>query len=164
MSWHADLFEVRMLQMPLRLRERSRQHGADLLREMALVQAGSTTASGDEDVPARLLELAGELDTSYAPYIAASTSEMDAALDSGQDSHPEIVYHLPPETVPFVQHIAALLAEVEDYCRSDSYLLTLAPPPDIAVYRQWSMQEVLRQHAGQPPTPWPAYAQAHGLG
>lgn len=163
MSGDDELFEVRMLDMPLVLRERSRQQGADLLREMTLIRTGQADHTTSHEVPRRLLKLAHELDTFYGPYIASSTQEMDAALDRGEDTYDEVVYRLPPQSVAFVQHVADILSEVEDYCRSDGYLLILAPPADIAAYRHWSINEVLRQHAGRQPTPWPVYAAAHGL-
>ena len=160
------LFEVRVLEMPLLLRERSRQHGADLLREMALIRSDADRTgvrAAEHEVPARLLELARELDSYYAPYTALSTQEMDDALDRGEESLAEVVYHLPPDAVPFVQHVAVLLEEVEAYCGSDAYLLTLTAPPDVAAYREWSVQEVLRQAAGEPPTPWSVFAASRGL-
>lgn len=156
------LVEVRMLGMPLGVRERSRQEGADLLREMALLQAGSGDRDDAHAVPARLLELARELDVTYGPYVSANLQEMDAALDRGEDSL-DVVYRLPPSSVQFLEHLRGLLAEVEEYCRSDDYLLTLAPSGEVAAYREWSLEEVLRQLAGGPPLPWPAFAAAHGV-
>jgi len=156
-------FVVRMLSVPLLLRERSRQHGADLLRETALVQAGQATGTAERAVPARLLELAHELDTVYGPYVAASTEQMEDALDRGEDTLDEAAYRLPSQAAAFVRRVADLLAEVEVYCREDAHLLTLAPPPDVAAYRRWAIEQVLEQHAGRPPTPWPVYAAEHGL-
>jgi hypothetical protein len=158
-----DMLVVRMLDMPLLVRERSRQHGADLLREMALIQLGQASGTTDRQVPARLQELARELDTAYGPYIASSTDQMEDALDRGEESLDEVVYRLPRSAAAFVQRIADLLAEVETYCESDAHLLTLAPPPDVAAYRQWSIEEVLRQHDGAAPRPWPTFAAAQGL-
>ena len=158
-----DLHEVRMLAMPLELRERSRQHGADLLREMTLISTSQAAGTAGRDVPARLLELAQELDAVYGPYVASTTEEMEAALDRGEQVLDEVVYRLPSSSGAFVQRVADLLAELEEYCRADDHLLTLAPPPDVAAYRSWSIGEVLRQQAGEAPTPWPTYAEAHGV-
>ncbi|HEX8497926.1 MAG TPA: hypothetical protein VF661_12090 [Actinomycetales bacterium] len=155
----AATFRVQMLGVPLELRERSRQQGADLLREMALVRGGPAPTAG-HGPPARLLELADELDRVYGPYVAASDEEMDAAAERGDAAY-DVAHQLPVQAVPFVEHVRDLLEEVEHWCRSDGYLLTLAPPPDVAAYRDWSMQEVVRQGAGEPPVPWPDYARAH---
>ena len=158
-----QLFTVRMLGLPLLVRDRSRRHGADLLREMALIQVGQATGTTDRPVPARLLELAHELDTAYGPYIASSTDQMEDALDRGEEVLDEVVYQLPGSAAAFVQRIADLLAEVDDFCRSDAHLLTLTPSPDVVAYRRWSISEVLRQPAGATPQPWPDYAAANGL-
>lgn len=154
-------FRVRMLELPLVLRERSRQHGADLLREMTLLRGGSPAASAR--VPARLLQLASELDAVYGPYTASSTEEMDSAVDRGEQTLAEVVYDLPDEAAAFVRHVADVLAEAERYCVGDDHLLTPPPPREVALYRSWAIDEVLRQHAGEAPTPWPVYAAAHGL-
>lgn len=166
MTGDDPLFRVQMLGMPLLVRERSRQHGADLLREMTLLRvSGEADTTPDAtaataQLPVRLLELAHELDTCYGPYVASSTQEMDDALDAGQDSL-DVTYELPTSSVAFVQHVAQVLREVEVYCHADRYLLTLAPPADVAAYRDWSINEVVRQHAGLTPITWPAYAQTH---
>ena len=157
------LFEVRLVAVPLVLRERSRQQGADLLREMALIRTGQAGGAPSVHAPSRLLALAHELDTSYAPYVAATNDELDAALDRGEDTVDEVVYQLPANAVAFVQHVRHMLEEVERFCRSDGYLLTLAPSAGIAAYRDWSMDEVQMQHDGATPTPWPAFAAARGL-
>lgn len=93
-----DLLVVRLLEMPLVLRERSRQHGADLLREMTLIRAGRVGQTAHGGVPDRLLELADELDSFHGPYIASSGQEMDAAVDRGEGSFAEVVYRLPPQS------------------------------------------------------------------
>ena len=158
-----DTFVVRMLGMPLRLRERSRQHGQDLLREMALIQVGEAAGTTGRHVPARLLELGQDLNATYSPYLASSTDQMEDALDRGEQTLEEVVYQLPRSAAAFVQRIDDLLTEVDTYCRSDAHLLTLAPPPDVAAYRRWSTEEVLRQSTGAAPRPWPAYAATQGL-
>ena len=163
MTAEPELFQVRMLGLPLLLRELSQQQGADLLREMALIRTGEAGAAPSTHVPQRLLELAHELETSYGPYINASNNELDAALDRGEETVDEVAYLLPAASVDFVRHVQDMLVEVERFCRSDGYLLTLAPPAAIAAYRDWSIGEVLRQYDGLPPTPWPAYAAERGL-
>jgi len=163
MTAPADLFEVRLLEVPLALRERSRQHGADLLREMELISLGHSAGTTHHELPRRLAELAQELERVYGPYVGANTDEMDAALDRGDDTLAEVVYHLPRSSVTLVRHVEGILREVDDYCRAGRELLTLAPPPDVVAYREWATGQVLEQAAGEPPTPWPAFAARRGL-
>ena len=158
-----DLFELRLLEVPLALRERSRQHGAELLREMELISMGHAAGTTRHELPKRLVELAQELERVYGPYVGANTDELDAALDRGDDTMPEMVYHLPRSSVILVKHVEGILREVDDYCRAGQELLTLAPPPDVVAYREWVTREVLGQAAGERPTPWPVFAARRGL-
>src|SRR4051794_11167577 len=158
-----DLFEVRLLDVPLVLRERSRQHGADLLREMELISLGHAAGTTQHELPHRLLELAQELERVYGPYVGANTDEMDAALDRGEDTLAKVTYHLPRRSVSFMDHVEGILREVDDYCRDGQELLTPAPPADVAAYREWVSNEVRRQYAGEPPTAWPVFATHRGL-
>jgi hypothetical protein len=163
MTVSEDLFEMRLLDVPLALRERSRQHGAELLREMELISMGQAAGTTQHEIPRRLVELAQELERVYGPYVGANTDEMDAALDRGDDTLAEVVYHLPRWSVDLVRHVEDVLREVDDYCRAGKELLTLAPPDDVVAYRAWTSSEVLRQAAGEPPTPWPVFAASRRL-
>jgi hypothetical protein len=40
----------------------------------------------------------------------------------------------------------------------------LSAPAEVLAYREWTLNEVRRQIAGEPPIPWPAFAAATGLG
>ena len=152
-----ELVEVRLLEVPLDLRERSARHGADLMREMTLIVGGRDSGTTSRAVPQRLLDIARELDLVYGPYVTSTTEELEAAADRGDAVVPEVVYRLPASVAVFMQHIADVLAEVEVYCASGRDLLMLAAPDDVTAYRNWSLQEVQRQVAGEPATPWPQY-------
>jgi hypothetical protein len=158
-----DLVDVRLLNLPLDLRERSMRHGADLMREMTLILGGRESGTTSRAVPQRLLDLAQELETSYGPYVASTTAEIDDATDRGVITLPEVVYTLPPSAAQFMEHIADVLAEVEDYCRSGKHLLMLSAPPEVLAYREWALNEVRRQIAGEAPIPWPDFAAAAGV-
>lgn len=47
-----------------------------------------------------------------------------------------------------------LAQQLDEYCRRGD-LLTLAMPADLVALRDWTTGEILRQCAGEPPTPWP---------
>jgi hypothetical protein len=163
MTQTEDLFEMRLLDVPLALRERSRQHGAELLREMELICIGHAAGTIQHELPHRLLELAEELERVYGPYVGGNTDDLDAALDRGDDTMPEVVYRLPRSSVGLVRHVDDVLREVDDYCRAGKELLTLAPPPDVVAYREWVTSQVLGQAGGEAPTPWPVFASRRGL-
>jgi hypothetical protein len=163
MTADQELFEMRLLEVPLALRERSRQHGADLLREMELISLGRAAGTTQHELPQRLMELSAELERVYAPYVGANTDDLDAALDRGDDTMAEVVYHLPRHSVALVKHVDAILREVDDYLREGQELLTLAPAADVVAYREWVTSQVLGQAAGEAPTPWPVFAARRGL-
>lgn len=157
------LFVFRLLELPIVLRDRSQQQGIDLLREMELIAVGAANGMSTHAAPARLLQLAAEMEAIYAPYVSTTSAEIEAALDRGEQSIPEVSYRVPPATVAFIERIRAVLAEVEEYCNDGGPLLAVAPDADIVAYREWSMQEVRRQYDGHPPTPWPVFAAERGL-
>jgi hypothetical protein len=39
----------------------------------------------------------------------------------------------------------------------------LSAPAEILAYREWTLNEVRRQIAGEPPIPWPDFAAAAGV-
>ena len=156
----AGLVTVRLLEVPVALRFRSLEHGEGLVREMTLL-----TIRGDADspVPRRLVDLAAEVTETYGASTAAQAAELENARANGLAVLPELVYRVPPQTADFVRRISTTLAEVEEYCRAGTYLLTLASPPEVAAYRRWVTEEFERQIAGDPPMPWPAFCATHGL-
>ena len=70
---------------------------------------------------------------------------------------------MPRSSVTLVEHVQDILREVDDYCRTGTELLTLAPSPDVVAYREWVTSQVLGQARGEPPTPWPVFAARRGL-
>lgn len=158
MTADAELVEIRYLEMPLSLRELSNRHGAELLREMTLIVGGRDSGTTSRAVPERLLQIATELDSVYGPFVSGTDELVESATDLGEETLPEVVYRVPPSIAGFVQHISDVLDEVEDYCRQGKDLLTLTSPADVVAYRTWALEEVVRQVAGEQPTPWPAFA------
>lgn len=63
---------------------------------------------------------------------------------------------MPPEVAEGALALDDLLTEADKYCRAGQHLLTLAAESDVTRYRQWYLQEFVRQVAGGPPLPWPA--------
>lgn len=156
----AGLVTVRLLEVPVALRFRSLELGEGLVREMTLL------AMRDDDqshVPRQLVDLAAEVTATYGPSTAAQAAELESARATGLTVLPEVVYRVPPQTADVVRRIATTLDEVEEYCRAGEYLLTMASPPDVVAYRQWSMNEFERQIKGAPPMPWPEFCAAHGV-
>ena len=145
--------EVRLLGLPLRHRARLSVHVEGLLRELALVRVGEAQGAGGS-WPARLLELAVDLDTTYAPYRAQRAGAMDAALAAGEEFF-DAVYAASPLSAGWVAHLDAVLEEADDFCRAQQHLLTLPTPAELVAFRRWMFAEILGQLRGEAPHPWP---------
>lgn len=150
----AELVDVRLVGVPIALRERSTQHGDELLREMTLIVQQAATDTG---VPGKLVRLAAEVRGTYSEFTVHANAEMDAAAEAGIDSI-DVVYQVPRSVAGFCRHILDVINEADAYCREGKYLLTLATPPDILAYQQWILGEFIRQPNGEPPLPWSEYA------
>ena len=151
-----ELVEVRLLGVPIPLRERSTQHGDELLREMMLIaQQANAAADGDgngdgAEVPAKLVRLAVEVRETYSQFTVNANAEMDAAAEAGVESI-DVVYQVPSSVAGLCRHILEVIDEADAYCRQGRYLLTLATPPDILAYQRWIVGEFIRQVEGEPP-------------
>jgi hypothetical protein len=148
-----ELIEVRLLGVPIALRERSTQHGDGLLREMTLI---AQQAADDSDVPARLVRLAAEVRDTYSMFTVHANAEMDAAAEAGVESV-DVVYRVPRSVATMCRHILEVIEEADAYCRQGQYLLTLATPPDVLAYQRWIVGEFIRQPSGEPPLSWGDY-------
>lgn len=144
--------EVRLLGYPLDLYLRAQEHADELLREFVLI-SGSREV-GATEVPARLLAIVDELSHQYARLVEAPRAERDAAIERGEGSV-DLTYVVPPQMLPAMRHLAAVLDEADEFCRAGQHLLTLATPPDVVDFQRWFMREFERQAAGEPPVPWP---------
>lgn len=144
-----DMRNVRLLRVPLRLAARSAEHHATLMRELALVAAADDTSTA----PGRLLSLAPELRTKYALLGQAQRARAVEAAATGAASI-DLEYEAPIELADDAARVAALLAEVDQFCR-DGELVTLVTPHDVAGYRAWVFAEFRAQlRGGTEPTPW----------
>ncbi|PRY10764.1 ATP-binding protein [Kineococcus rhizosphaerae] len=153
----AATVEVRLLGLPLQHRARLSDHVEGLLRELALVRVGQEQSSW-ESLPARLLQLAVELDTTYAPYRAQRGAVMDEALAAGQEFF-DAVYQAPAASVGWVRHLGEVLEEADGFCRDGVHLLTPPASPELVAFRRWLFGEIVQQLSGKAPSPWPG---SHG--
>ncbi len=148
----AVLPQVHLRGLPLRLRQRFTQYTEGLLRELALLRFGAGQPSATA-LPQRLLDLAAELQNTYAHLLARPAAVMDAASAAGRQSC-DVTYRLPAEAGPFARRVLTALEEADDFCRAEEHLLTLPPAPEVAEYRRWVFGEFERQLAGAAPLPW----------
>ncbi|WP_337063426.1 hypothetical protein [Kineococcus sp. G2] len=147
----SEMSEVHLLKVPLALREALNEHAQELLRELALVQIGAGH-DGAPALPQRLLQVAEELESSYAPFQQQPVAALDAAARAGQD-FADVTYTLPAQAAAFAQRVLDVLEEADDFCR-EQQLLTLPASAQLVAYRRWLFGQFIRQLSGAPPQPW----------
>lgn len=158
-----QLAEVHLLQLPVALAERARQHFEGLMREFALIAAGNESGTAEHQVPVRLTELVDTLVLQFAGINTEADERLEQAIDQRQGSIEDHVLVLPAEAGPASQALGDLIDEADVYCRQGEHLLTLASPTDCIAYRAWYLGQVISQLAGERPIPWPASEQARAL-
>ena len=146
--------EVHLLQLPVPVWAAAQQQADELLREFALVAAGSDES---HHVPARLTALVETLNSQFAGVSTEQEQRLFAAAAAGEERIDDLAYFVPPEAGPASQTLGDLLDEADEHCRAGQHLLTLAAPDEVVAFRRWYLREFVRQCAGLPPVPWPDY-------
>lgn len=136
---------VQLQAVPVTLYCAWQQHADALLREATLVALEDTEDTGTEheDYP-----LAGRA----LAALADAASGLFAARDSGVFSA-DIDLDLPGDAVPWFPVLRDLLARATVMAVAGK-LLTPPSLPEIMAVRRWICDEIARQSAGLPPTPW----------
>ena len=142
------LLDVWLMAYPLRLGGRASEHYESVFREFALL----STAEPGPSVPGRMMQLVEELGNRFARN-NVHEHERDAALARGEEVL-DIRLRVPASVAPLSSRVAEMLDETDEFCRQ-GVLLTLAPTEDVAAFRRWYLDELVRQVAGEPPKPWP---------
>ena len=142
--------QVTLVDFPLQVGIKARQHRESLLREFAIIAAGG----GDRaDVPKRLLEIAKLHEDRYAGLNPEADERIDAAIKARAEF---ITLDLDvPERVKgdVTTDVGPLLREVDEYCRNGS-LLTLQPSDEVRAFWAWMLIELVRQLSGAKPRSW----------
>ncbi len=142
---------VHLIGLPLDVHRRYGEHQEALRRELAFVEH----ARSPDAAPARLQALTEDLRERYGATTQAQNEQIDAALAAG-DATIDLAFELPDDITDAVQRLGHLLAELDEFCR-EGELLTLVTPPDLLAYREWFLEEFLRQaQEGEAPRPWQA--------
>lgn len=147
-----ELVEVRLLGIPLGIQRRSSEHNDGLRREFQLlVEQGQADPSS---VPARLVKLAADLDRRFLAFTESTRGQIEDAIKRG-DAEIDVTLRLPPDISPAARQMGELLREADAYCAAGEHLLTLAAPPEVVEFRQWVLDELIRQvEEGADPVPW----------
>ena len=153
----SDLYQVRVLQMPVRVWSRSQEQHDALMREFALMSVPADESERERHVPTRLAEL---IDTLTADFEGVSTEQEQQLFDAAAadvDVIDELVYTLPRAAVGASKALGAMLDEADEFCRQGQHLLTLAPDEELVRFRRWYLDQFIDQADGKPPVAWPDY-------
>lgn len=159
-----DLLEVHLLQFPVALWGRAKEHSDALEREFALMSMSSSGASagGDHPIPGRLVELVTTVRAQYAASTSTQEEMLYAALDEGRDVIDDLVYRVPAHAADATRQLGEVYDEADRFCREGEHLLTLGSPDEVVVFRRWFLDEFVRQRDGQAPLPWPEHLAGQG--
>ena len=148
-----ELVEVQIRQLPLDVYRRSQQHHDELFREFALI---AFDRDQTDSVPARLLALIDDLTGRFGSFTAGTSAEVEAAIERG-DETVDVTFEVPRDVSEACRAFRDLLAEADAFCEQGD-LLTLKPPPEAIAFREWYLEEFIRQEAGGEPRPWASFA------
>ncbi len=172
------LVTVRIVGLPMPVYLQASEHGDELMREFALIAAGSgaagsgaagsgtagsraagsgastsgAAASAATAVPVRLTALVEELRARFSGFTLRPESELAEAAARGETAI-DLDYVVPRDAARAVTELGALLDEADEFCRAGD-LLTLTTPPEAVAFRRWFLDEFVRQADGEAPTPW----------
>lgn len=154
-----ELVRITLIGLPLDLQVKSSEHQDGLRREFRMLVEEGHADPGS--VPGRLVALAADLDRRFQSFGAAGRAEMDAAIARG-DTSIDLTFEVPSAIGPAARDFGRMMEEADDYCSAGEHLLTLCTPPDVVVFRNWALDELVHQAEGALPVPWPAYKAAAG--
>jgi hypothetical protein len=144
-----ELGRVTFVGCPVRLLDQARQHAEALLREFAfIVNSGSETT----ELPRRLLHTVERVQKGAAGLNAGAERAIEEAIARG-DKEIDFEVVMPTRLGRGAPQFAALLDEVDDYCRAGD-LLTLETPVEVRAFQRWYLDEMTHQLDGARPTPW----------
>ena len=144
---------VRLLRYPVELGMSTVEHVEDWMREFRLMALGRDGGTATHDVPVRLQAMVDALTRRYAAELSEPDRVRAAAAARGQATV-DLVYPVTDDDgEQVVRGWQAMLAEVDEWCRTED-LLTLQRTPEQVAFQDWVCQEFVRQLRGEPPRPW----------
>lgn len=143
------LHAVQLLNLPVRLLVDVRDRHDTLMRELALL---ALSPQEGRPQPPGLVELTHVLGVRYGSAQPRPDQAVDDAAAAGVAAL-DVTYEVPASVVEAARRLEALMAEADEYCRSEQ-LLTLPRSPLQVRFATWYLEEFRRQVAGEPARPW----------
>jgi hypothetical protein len=144
---------VQLLNFPLQVFAKAREHHEELLREFALLALSPPADRPGHHVPQQFLDLINTLGVRYAGIGTSTDAIRDAAIARGEQSM-DLTYELPRSVGPAMQELRDLIDLADQFCR-DGQMLTMALAPQERDFLWWFVAEISNQAGGAAPSPWP---------
>jgi hypothetical protein len=133
---------VRLEGVPVALFWRMEQQHDAMLREFALVSIGRQQDPA-QDLPTHLLPLMKRTRRRYPQQRATLLGLMERAAHAVQETA-TIELDLPLGAADSLERLLHAFEEADEFCRRGE-LLTLASPPEVAVFRRDFVQQIVTQ-------------------
>lgn len=147
----AQLHPVRLLNMPIALFLRTRDHHDDLIREFTLIAIQRQNSEAPR-ISERLSELVETLGRRYGASAGRADAVRDAAIERG-DASVDLTYEVPSSIAADLVRLTELIDAADEFSRNEQ-LLTLPRTPEMVAFAHWYNDQFLNQINGLPPTPW----------
>ena len=152
---------VRLVDVPVDLYRRARQHTDDVLRELVII-AGAEPSDGTRDGTADLARRADLHREGRLGLADAADATVDAAAERGE-AYVSLSFAVGGAVADWSSAWPALLDEIDALCRNGT-MLAVPAGERLGAYLRWFCGEFVQQlRYGAPPCPWPRYA-ASALG
>jgi len=158
-----DLATVRLLGLPVRLQARAQEHSDELTRELMLIGEQMRQQGDHAGLPVRLVVLVEELTGQYSAFTGEQEQQFANAVADGVETI-DLTYRVPASVAAAAQALNEILAEADEYCRAGEHLLTLPTPPDLVRFREWFLDQFVRQVAGEEAVPFAQYRAGQDAG
>jgi hypothetical protein len=146
---------IRLVDYPVALGIRQYEESLDLVREFQLIDLDQNATS---EAPQDLLALAADVLHRFGPMITAMNEKREQAFRAGIE-YIQLEYPVFPQIREIAVEVVRVMAQADDYCRSGA-LMHLESTPELRALRRWSVEEIVRQYAGQKARPWTTVARA----
>lgn len=147
----AQLHTVRLLNMPIALFLRTRDHHDDLIREFTLMAIQRENREAPR-MSERLSDLVETLGRRYGASAGRADAVRDAAIERG-DANVDLTYEVPSSIATDLIRLTELIDAADEFCRTEQ-LLTLPRTPEMVAFAHWYNGQFLNQINGLPPMPW----------
>lgn len=145
----AAVAEIHLIGVPIEKWARWHSHHDTIRRELEVLLTSRRVDLPVERMTTYVDVLGRRVGDFYAPVM----EDLRGALHRQQASV-NVRTQVHPGTATEARNLDSLLDEINDFCRDEESLITVATPLDLVSFRSWFLGEFVRQVQGAPPGSW----------